>query len=182
MQHQFLRIAFEVGLALILMALSSQVSVSLPGLALPLTFQSMCAIMLPLVIARRNAAGGIVLFLILALFGLPILAGGASGAQHFTGLSGGFLMGLYIVAQGAGILKKLIRHPRLISNLFIFLSMHVLLLSCGLLWIFIQDLGVITWADYVSPFLPGIVVKSFIGTIVVSAVGWIKKRRVKLVN
>jgi biotin transport system substrate-specific component len=166
------RIALEVAATLAIMYLAGITPVQLPGLNLPLTFQSMFAVALPLVFTRRNAAGGVLLYLILAALGVPILAGGVGGIRYFLSDSGGYLLGFYLMSLSTTLLKKRVSEPRYLYLFAIFLFQHGLLTLLGLLWIWSIESSDITWATHVSPFLPGIIAKSFIGTILVEA--WLR--------
>ncbi len=159
------RIAIEVLLTLILMYGSGQLAIEFPGLNLPITLQSMLAILLPLVFNRRNAAGGILLYLILAALGAPILATGVGGFKYFLSDSGGYLVGFYLMAITTTAIKPHIKQPRVLIVFVIFILQHLLLTVVGLSWIWISGSSEIAFDTHISPFMPGIMVKSFIGAL-----------------
>lgn len=159
------RIAIEVLLTLVLMYGSGQVAIELPGLNLPITLQSMLAILLPLAFNRRNAAGGILLYLILAALGAPILATGVGGIEYFTSDSAGYLAGFYIMALTTAVIKPYIKSPRIVMVFGIFILQHILLSAIGLSWIYFSASSEIALETHVSPFMPGIIAKSFIGAL-----------------
>lgn len=134
-------------------------------LSVPITLQSMFAILLPLTLKGRNASGGILLFLVLGALDLPLFAEGVGGLRYFYSNSGGYLLGFYIIAIIVSQYK--LRRPSIsfIETLLLFISMHILLTIIGLSWIAIFDLGEIKFDTYVAPYLPGLVIKSFGGTI-----------------
>lgn len=161
-----------------MMYIASQVTISIPGLHVPLTLQTLFCILLPLVFRKWQAALGITLFLILGAVGLPVFAGHAGGIDHFAGNSGGYLIGFLISAllvwktQADSIIKRL---------LLIFLEFTILqfiVLVCGATWILISS-GV--WFDFVSPFIIPLLVKAAIGTLIFEVLGlfnilsWVKQ-------
>ncbi|MEX2596035.1 MAG: biotin transporter BioY, partial [Salibacteraceae bacterium] len=148
------------------MYLSGITPIELPGLNLPITLQSMFAILLPLSLKRRNAAGGILLYLALAALGVPLLATGVGGFEYFKGDSGGYLIGFYIIALTTAILKPQIKKPRYFYVFAIFILQHIIITLCGLGWIIVTGSSNIAFDTHLSPFLPGIVVKSFLGALI----------------
>lgn len=163
--NRLLNIGIEVSLTLMLMYLSGVFPIELPGLNLPITLQSMMAILLPLALQRRNAAGGILLYLVLASLGVPILAGNVGGYEYFLSDSGGYLVGFYLMALISAGLKPYIKKPRFIYVFGIFLFQHGILTALGLSWIYLSGSSEIEFKSHVNPFLPGIIVKSFLGVV-----------------
>jgi biotin transport system substrate-specific component len=75
------------------MWISGRISFEIPALSVPITLQSMVAILLPLCLIGRYASGGILIWLILGALGLPFFADGNGGYQYFYSNSGGYLLG-----------------------------------------------------------------------------------------
>ena len=80
-----------------------------PALALsvtgvPITAQSMGAMLAGSVLGARRGALSQLLFLALVAIGLPLLAGGRGGLGVFLGPSAGFLLGWVPAAAGIGFL------------------------------------------------------------------------------
>lgn len=160
------RIAIEVLITVVMMYAGGQFSIELPGLNLPITLQSMLAILLPLIFSRRNAAGGILLYLIFAALGAPILATGVGGFEYFISDSGGYLIGFYLMALTTALLKPHIKNPRILVVFGIFTVQHVFLSVIGLSWIYFSGSSEIFFDTHISPYLPGIIVKSFFGALI----------------
>lgn len=170
-----LLISTEVLLTVLIMYLSGQTPIEFPGLNLPITLQSMCAILLPLVLHRRNAAGGVLLYLLLAAIGVPILATGVGGIQYFLSDSGGYLLGFYLMALTTALLKRRIKSPKVIYVFGIFILQHTFLTVCGLGWILLTESSEIHFETHISPFLPGIIVKSFLGALLYEVIEFVKR-------
>lgn len=159
-------IALEVGLTIALMTLGGRWEIQLPGVALPLTLQSMVAILTPLIFSRRNAAGGILLYLLLAATGLPLLAGGVGGWHYFSAAGGGYLIGFYVVALTSILLKKRMKEPRFLYIFAFFIIQHLVITAVGLSWMYLSNGAAIAIHSHVSPYMPGMIVKSFVGTFI----------------
>lgn len=158
-----------MALSCVLMWLSGQWPVHLPGILLPVTLQSMVAILLPLVMDKRSAQGGILMFLILGATGLPVFAGASGGIEHFLGNSGGYLIGFYFCALLAGWLKTWCSVQPFLRGSLVFLTLHTVLTAIGLGWIAATSASEIAFSTHISPFLPGVVVKSAFGALIFEA-------------
>jgi len=158
------RFAIEILVTALLMSASGQFQIELIGIALPITLQSMFAILLPLIFRTTSASLGILLYLLLALVGLPVLAGGASGVEPFLGNSGGYLIGFVVLGAASHFWKDWMKTPRFVYVFAVFFFQHVLLTILGLSWIALLDTSTIAWSTHIGPFIPGLVVKGCIGT------------------
>lgn len=79
------------------------ISIPLPG-GVPITIQTMFAILSGLVLGGIQGAGAVGLFIILGTLGVPVFSGGKSGFAHLMGPTGGFIWGYFIAALIAGII------------------------------------------------------------------------------
>lgn len=158
------------------MWLSGQVAFEIPGLSVPITLQSMLAILLPLCLAGRYASGGILLWLILGALGMNVFAESNGGYAYFYSNSGGYLLGFYIIAILTGKIKDRIPLNWLQVGL-LFMLMHALLIGLGLTWIWVDNYGVITMDTHLTPYLPGLFVKCFIGTLIFAIFTGITNKR-----
>lgn len=153
---------WQVGLTILIMYASSQLAVQIPGLAVPVTFQSMFIVLLPLLLKSRYASLGILGWLLIGSFGLPVFSNHSGGHMVFFSNSGGYLLGFYLIATLTERLKKFIA----INALTIFLAfivMHVLLVVIGLLWIWSGSYSEIYWSTHILPYIPGMIVKCLLG-------------------
>lgn len=104
------------------------------GQAMPLTFQSLLVVLLPLLFGWRAGAGAVLLYLILGAVGLPVFAGGNAGWRHFLGDSGGFLIAFLVAANLSGYLGTMrYKLPLLAVAAILTLGQLVVLLG-GLYW------------------------------------------------
>ena len=170
------RIAAEVAFSGIMMWASGQVAFELPGISVPITLQSMVAMILPMLLTGRNASGGILLWLVLGLLDVPVFANGSSGLSILYSNSGGYLVGFYLVSFFIRALKDRIMAKGIIWLAVIFVSGHVLLTIIGLSWIKVGGYSIISLETHVIPYLPGLFIKSLLGVIIFwSVCRWLPK-------
>jgi len=72
----------------------------------PITAQSLGIMLSGTILGKRDGALSVLLFLLLALVGLPILAGGRGGFGVFMGPTAGFLIGFPFAAYVAGLVVE----------------------------------------------------------------------------
>lgn len=146
--------------AAILMALSGQTALFIPGIETPITWQSMLAILLPLIFPRREAVIGVLVFLIAGALGSPVFANGNGGYEIFLSTSGGYLIGFLIISIISGFFKNSFKKGGKIWAPFaLFFGLQILLSIIGNVFIIVGDYG----DPHFLPFLTGIIIKSFIG-------------------
>jgi biotin transport system substrate-specific component len=120
-----LRRSLAIGLAVLLVAISAQITVPLPLNPVPVTLQPLAILVVGGLLGPAAGAGALVLYLALGILGLPVFAGGSAGFVHVLGPTGGYLMAFPAAAAvaglgtrgGAGVLRVL---------LFCFLGMAVI--------------------------------------------------------
>jgi biotin transport system substrate-specific component len=78
---------------------------SVPGLAVPITAQTLGVMLAGCVLGSRRAALAVLTFLILVAAGLPVLATGASGLGVFASPRGGFIVGW---VAGAWVIGRMV--------------------------------------------------------------------------
>jgi len=145
-----------------LMAAGAQIDV--PMRPVPMTLQSFAILLAGLWLGPIRGAGAVLLYLVSAAAGLPVLAEGSSGLEPFSGATAGYIYAFPVAAFLAGLFARLAeKRPSLsgalasIATLFI---LHLILLGGGTLWLSTR----IGFADAMSggftPFLIGAGVKS----------------------
>jgi biotin transport system substrate-specific component len=160
------KIFIEVSFATIAMWVSGQLSVDFSFLAVPITLQSLVAFLLPLLLNGRNASGGILLWLILGSLGLPVFAHASFGIDRIFSNSGGFLLGFYLISFLVRSQKNKIQKGEYVRSFITFSLLHLVLMQFGLLWIFLGDFSDITFKSHILPYLPGLVIKSALASLI----------------
>lgn len=82
------------------LALSSYIEV--PMVPVPVTMQTFAVMLVGAKYGWRLGGVTIVAWLMEGAFGLPVLAGGAAGAQHFLGATGGYLFAFPVAGMAVG--------------------------------------------------------------------------------
>lgn len=163
--------AAPVGGAAAVLALSSQLA--LPVGPVPITLQSLAVVLVGAVLGPARGAGAVVLWLVLAALGAPLLAGGEGGAGKFVGPRAGFLFAFPIAAALAGLLVRHGRADGFGRATVMALAAHGVCLGGGAAWL-ARAVGVETaWAVGVLPFLPGAAAKSLAAAAVIA---WLNRR------
>lgn len=111
----------------------------------PLTLQTLAVYGSGLVLGRRNGALAMGLYLALGLV-LPFYAGGAGGAAHLLGASGGYLLAFPLVAFVAGAITR--ENRGLGRALLALVAGSVVLFASGVVGLHVVA-GHETWAESV---------------------------------
>jgi biotin transport system substrate-specific component len=82
------------------LTLSSYIEV--PMIPVPITMQTFAVMLVGALYGWRLGGATIVAWLMEGAFGLPVLAGGAAGAQHFLGATGGYLFAFPVAGMVVG--------------------------------------------------------------------------------
>lgn len=137
--------------------------ITMPVTGVPITAQSMGAMLAGSILGARRGALSQVLFLVLVAAGLPLLAGGRGGFGVFLGPTGGFLVGWVVAAFVVGWLVE--RYWDRIGVVgFVAANVAggvVLLYAIGIPWV-AQVAGITLWQAATGSvvFIPGDLVKA----------------------
>ncbi|HLT48504.1 MAG TPA: biotin transporter BioY [Rubricoccaceae bacterium] len=116
-----------VGFAL-LAALGAQFEIRLYLWEVPITLQTLAVYGSGLFLGGRNGFLAMTLYLALGLV-LPVYAGGASGAEHLAGATGGYLLGWPLAAATIGALSA--RWNTWLGSALAVLAGSAVLFTCG---------------------------------------------------
>lgn len=159
--------AGAVVLGTLFLALSSYIEV--PMVPVPVTMQTFAVAMVGALYGWRLGAITIIAWLAEGALGLPVLAGGASGALHFVGPTGGYLFAFPVVGALVGWLAE--RGWNGHRPVLAFVSMllgNLLCLVLGAAWL-ATIIGVeAAFTSGVAPFIIGGVLKSVLGAAVLA--------------
>ena len=155
----WLMMSGTVGFAL-LIAVAAQIAI--PLYSVPMTMQTWAVLLAGAVLGPRWGVASVVLYLALAMAGLPVLANGAGGMIAATGGSAGYLMGFPAAAFLIGWAREQGGLERPLPGFAILLLAHALILACGTGWLILSiglDPGRAVQVG-ATPFLIGAVVKT----------------------
>ncbi|MFW0784376.1 biotin transporter BioY [Gordonia sp. CPCC 206044] len=148
----------------------------------PITLQSMGVMLAGAILGPKKGTLAVVLFAVLALAGLPILAGGRSGWTALSSPTGGFFVGFLPAVAIIGVLTALMmwsgpRAPRyrvlpgIVINL---LGGMAVLYLCGIVGLTMRGMSLGAAITTNGPFVIGDVVKAVVTALVAAQVhrGW----------
>lgn len=153
----------------LVLALSSYVEV--PMIPVPVTMQTLAVTLVGALYGWRLGAVTIAAWLVEGALGLPVLAGGAAGAAHFVGATGGYLFAFPVVGALVGWLAERGWNGERVGLAFLsMLAGNALCLGLGAAWLSVS-IGLESALAYgVTPFLVGGVLKSVLGAALLKAV------------
>jgi biotin transport system substrate-specific component len=112
------RIFSAAGLAMtatfvgIIAAMGLVPAITVPGVGVPITIQSMGVMLAGAILGRWRGAAAVLIFLVLVALGLPLLSGGRGGLGVFFKPSVGFLIGFPVAAFVIGWLSERLNAAR----------------------------------------------------------------------
>ncbi len=128
-----------IALGALVVALAAQVALPVPFSPVPMTLQPLAVLVVGGLLGAAGGLSALVLYLLLGILGLPVFAGGGSGAWHLLGPTGGYLLAFPVAAAITGVLTKpgLIPFGRLNGR-----GVFQVLLACALGMVIIHVGGV----------------------------------------
>jgi len=164
--------------AAIIVALGLLPPITLGFIPVPITAQSLGVMMAGAVLGAKRGTIAVLLVLLLAAIGLPVLSGGRGGLAVFAAPTTGYLIGWVFAAFTTGFLaERLVSHeqPGLVQGVSFFIAALiggvVVLYAFGITYLALVTGIPISKAFLGSlAFIPGDVVKSFVAALVGRAV------------
>ncbi|MBK8837739.1 MAG: biotin transporter BioY [Hyphomonadaceae bacterium] len=150
--------------------------ITAPMYPVPMTLQTFAILLVAGLAGARLAAAIVLTWLAQAALGLPLLADGAGGLDHFSGPTAGYLAGFVIAAFACGGLTERPRLRGWLPMMLVFLLGHVIILTAG--WLRLTSLigAGSAWTNGVTPFLLGAILKSALAVVVVKlAERWVRR-------
>ena len=172
--------AILLSAGVLLVALSAQVTVHLPGTPVPISGQTFAVL---LVGSAYGAIRGVatLLYLAVGIVGLPVFSSGTSGWEQVSGATGGYLVGMLVAAGLVGLLAQHGLDRRFSSAVASMLTGNVVIYFFGLIWLY-HELPNATFTSTLNaglyPFIVGDLVKTYLaGALLPGA--WTLVRRVR---
>jgi biotin transport system substrate-specific component len=100
------RRSLAIGLGALVVAVAAHVVVPVPFSPVPMTLQPLAVLAVGGLLGAAGGLSALVLYLLLGILGLPVFAGGGSGALHLLGPTGGYLLAFPIAAAVTGALVQ----------------------------------------------------------------------------
>ncbi|MBX3093500.1 MAG: biotin transporter BioY [Cryobacterium sp.] len=147
--------------------------VVIPGWPVPVSGQSMGALLAGGTLGAMRAAVSMVLYLGMAIAGLPVLPSSGGGIEHITLPMAGYLLGLVVTAALVGWLAQRSWDRRLSRAFLTFLVGSTIALLFGSLWLALAPGGSMGDAlqHGLAVLLPEVLLKPALVTIIIAS-GW----------
>jgi|CXWL01.1.fsa_nt_gi biotin transport system substrate-specific component len=98
--------AAAVVVASLFIAVCAQIEIHLPFTPVPLSGGTLGVLYAGALLGSRRGAAAVGLYLLEGISGMPVFSGGAAGAVHLLGPTGGYLLGFPVGAFFAGLLAE----------------------------------------------------------------------------
>ena len=151
------------------LALTLSAKVQVPFWPVPITMQSMVALLIGISFGSRLAALTILAYLVEGVAGLPVFAGLTAGPAYLAGPTGGYLLGFLLGGAFAGWAAERGWGRDLPRTLLVMLLGHVLIFAPGVFWLAV----LLGWSKAIAfgivPFLLATLLKSGLGAALVAA-------------
>jgi biotin transport system substrate-specific component len=156
---RWIEIPILIGFNLILVA-SAYLSINLPFSPVPITGQTFGVLLIAMTLGRVRATAVISAYLIEGAMGLPVFAGGAFGAQHLVGPTGGYLIGFLAAGFVVGSMADKGWDRSYFRSIVSMTLGHAIIFICGLVWLaqFVPSEALL--AAGLTPFLIGTAIKT----------------------
>lgn len=152
------QLAWLVG-GVVMLAVSSRIAI--PMVPVPITLQTLAVTLVGSLYGWCLGGLTVLVWLLAAALGLPLLSGGAGGLEPFTGATAGYLFAFPLAAALVGFLTARGwngAHP--FRALCAMLAGNILCLTLGAAWLATMIGAESALGAGVIPFLPGAVIKS----------------------
>jgi biotin transport system substrate-specific component len=116
-----------IGVGALLVAIAAQVVV--PMVPVPITLQPLAVLVVGGLLGAAGGVSALVLYLLLGAVGLPVYAGGAAGAIHLIGLTGGYLLAFPVAAGVTGAIVS--RNPRSVLRVLLACALGMAIIHIG---------------------------------------------------
>lgn len=151
-------VKFVIGLGLV--CLAGPVVITIRN-AVPITLQTLALLFVAIGLGWRLAGIISVFYLVLAMAGLPILAGYVGGIENLNTQFGGFFFGFVMASIACGFMAESPIAERPILHFLIWVAGHAIVLLLGGFWL--QSLNPLGWKQMMIDALPGAGIKSALG-------------------
>lgn len=167
-----------VGGGALVVSLLAQVEVPLQPV--PMTLQTLGVLLVGAALGWKRGLAALALYLALGAAGLPVFAGGSTGAVKFVGPTGGYLLSYPLAAALVGFLvERFGLDRRFLGTAAAMLAGSVVIYALGLPW-----LGAVTglnggklFAAGLTPFIVGDLIKLLLAAALLPAAwAWTRRR------
>jgi biotin transport system substrate-specific component len=127
--NRIARQAVPVGLGAMVVAIAAQVVVPVPFSPVPMTLQPLAVLAVGGLLGPAAGVSALVLYIALGALGLPVFAGGGSGALHLIGPTGGYLLAFPVAAGVTG--AQVARAPQSVLRILLACAIGMVIIHVG---------------------------------------------------
>lgn len=154
------KFGFVIGGVLFLGAMA-QISIPIPGSPVPVTGQTLGALLIGTAYGSSLGATTLFFYLIAGVAGAPIFTNHSNGFTHLTGATGGYLVGMFVASAVTGLLAGRKWDQKVATVIPTMLIGTAIIFAFGLIWLqhFTNQSWSWTIAKGFTPFIFGEVLK-----------------------
>jgi biotin transport system substrate-specific component len=144
--------------------------ISVPMVPVPVTMQTFGFLVLGAMCGWRLAFSASIVYLAEGALGLPVFAGGAAGAHHLLGPTGGYLISFPLAAAFIGYLAEKGWTIGLLRSIGVMLLGHGFILTIGTAYLATKIGMDLALAVGFAPFIVGSILKSALASSIIAVV------------
>ena len=154
------KVALVIG-GIAFLALMAQIAVPVPGSPVPVTGQTLGALLLGSAYGASLGFTTFASYLIIGFLGAPVFASGAHGLTRITGATGGYLVGMLLASLITGYLAGRKWDQKVATVVPTMILGDLVIFSAGLFWLHhsIHATLAVTFKLGFTPFILGEVIK-----------------------
>jgi biotin transport system substrate-specific component len=143
------------------LAVLAQIAIPVPGSPVPVTGQTLGALLLGTAYGASLGFTTFASYLIVGILGAPVFASGAHGLAKLTGATGGYLVGMLLASALTGYLAGRKWDQRISTAIPAILLGDAIIFTFGLIWLHHAAHATWTWtfSKGLAPFVLGEVIK-----------------------
>jgi biotin transport system substrate-specific component len=135
---------------------------------MPITLQSFVVLLGAMAFGWRIGTAAVVAYILAGGMGFPVFAGHHAGWGIIIGQHGGFFFGFIAASLVCGYLAETDMFSKALPSILNWVLGHIIILLLGGFWL--SQLDPMGWQEKVSSLLPGAIIKSAFGAMIIQLV------------
>jgi biotin transport system substrate-specific component len=135
---------------------------------MPITLQSFVVLLGAMAFGWRIGTAAVVAYILAGGMGFPVFAGHHAGWGIIIGQHGGFFFGFIAASLVCGYLAETEMFSKALPSILNWVLGHIIILLLGGFWL--SQLDPMGWQEKVSSLLPGAIIKSAFGAMIIQLI------------
>ena len=154
------KFGFTIG-GILFLAAMAQISIPIPGSPVPVTGQTLGALLIGTAYGAGLGATTLFFYLIAGIAGAPVFTNHSSGFNHLSGATGGYLVGMLVASAITGFLAGRKWDQRISTVIPTMILGNLVIFGFGLIWLkqFTGQNWNWTFSKGLTPFILGEILK-----------------------